>query len=85
MCRKGGIWQKPENVLLFCIPSGKFCLKIFGIKISFTDTILEELEIAKENNKKYEIEIENLKSKNEAECPTLRPLFVLKIANNALG
>ena len=85
MCRKGGVWQRPENVILYCIPNGKFCLKIFGNNISITDTIIEELEIAKENNKKYEIEIENLKSKNEAECPTLRPFSVLKTANNAHG
>ena len=27
ICRKDGTWQKPEKVLLFCVPSGKFCGK----------------------------------------------------------
>ena len=65
MCKKGGIWHKPENVLLLCVPNGKIRLQK-PLKIKFSvDQIAEALKIAKENVKKYEAEIENLKSEIE--------------------
>ena len=84
-CKKGGVWQKPENVLLNCTPNGK---KISYINLRFYCQNIQQFKYSaiyfKEKSERLEaiaISLANSPSTCPSICPTNCPTAETELEN----